>query len=179
MPKKFIAIGTGILNGKLVFINTSADKSIEDANGITFERALDFLFGLRDLKERNETTVFVCYAFSRDNEFIFSTMPNYLKDKLFKSEVVKRQLHVIESENETLDDILYTQSKETERYQIADFERNINKHSLAELHEVFYHGYNIKLVNGKSLILRKNGKVITFYDIYGFFKPAPLKKVAK
>ncbi len=92
--KTFISISTEIIDNKLVYINTSAGASLFNENGITFNDAIDFLFSLRNTREnRKAGTVFVCYGFSRDNEFIFSSMTKDLKDKLFQAYNVKHELN--------------------------------------------------------------------------------------
>lgn len=175
-PKRFIAIGTGIADNRLVYLSTSDGTALYNDSGIDFKTAIAWLFDLIHLRRPDFTTVFVCYAFSRDNEFIFATMPQHLKDRLFQSEPIKKQRVQLELENEGLDELLYMR-KTVDKDEIA-FDRTVNAHALADLVEVEIDGYNIKLANGKSLIIRKGGKVITIYDIFGFFKPAPLEKVA-
>lgn len=178
-PKHFIAISTESQNGKLVLINTSCGESLLNLDGITFDKAIDFLFSLIKYRHEDRTTVFVCYQFARDNEFIFATMPRHLKDKLFQSAPVAKQISELELESEALHDTLYEKQFLDPEFQRADFERLVNYYALRDLIEVKHNGYEIKLANGKSLIIRGRGKVITFYDIFGFFKPKSLKEAVK
>jgi hypothetical protein len=174
--KHFVAIITETIDNRLVKITTSAGESIGNENGIDFLTAVDFLFALR-LKSihRKNKTVFVSYGFTRDNEFIFSTMTKELKDKLFQSYDVKQKLNRIEFENEKLDEIYYQKLHnerlmDTQEFEQVDFERYVNFLAEKELIEVKAGGYDISLANGKRLTVRKNKKSISIYDIYGFFK---------
>lgn len=178
-PKRFIAISTETLSDKLVLINTSCGRALFNENGIGFDAAIEFLFNLIYERRSDSTTVFVCYAFSRDNEFIFSTMPSYLKDKLFRSQAVQKKVDEIELENECLDDVIFSKEAFDGEHDKAEFEKFVNHFALRDLLEVKHKSYDIKLVNGKSLIISRYGKTITFYDIFGFFKPLTLRKSIK
>lgn len=177
--KTFIAISSETENRQLVYLTTNGYGDLYQPDGITYGAALDFLFGLVHKRKRRSGVVFVCYAFSRDNEFIFSTLPSFLKDKLFQSHRVKKRIDEIENNNEALDEILYSADKMTDDYQCADFEKYINGLALKELCEVTVNGYHVKLINGKSLTIRKYGKAITIYDIHGFFKPKSLRETVR
>lgn len=158
---------------------TNGFGNLYDPGGIDFERAIQFLFNLVHQRKRRSGITFVCYAFSRDNEFIFSTMPRDLKDKLFQASSIKKQITELETENETLDEILYSANEMTDDFQRADFDRHVNGLTLKELHEVAFNGFHIHLINGKVLTIRKGKKSISIYDIFGFFKPKSLRATVK
>lgn len=175
--KTFIAISSESFDGKLVLLNTSAGESLFNENGIHVREALDFLFSL--IKHRKKTgVVFVCYAFSRDNEFIFSTLPSDLKDKLFQSERIKNKIENLALDTESVEDVYYSAELDSQEYEQADFERYVNHLSLTELKEVEYEDYKISLVNGKILTINCDGKSLSIYDIFGFFKPKGLGETA-
>jgi hypothetical protein len=168
-PKNFIAVSSVIYQNKLVMLNTSCGRSIYNEHGIDFQSAIDFLFSLRSLNHNKGGNVFVCYAFSRDNEFLFSQLPSDIKDKLFQAFVIQKQVADIETEQESLDNDFYRVDNESQEYQEIDFSRYVNKLALKELITVKYAGYDITLANGKRLVIRKGGKQFTLYDVYGFF----------
>lgn len=167
--KTFIAISSEIYNNKLVLLNTSCGLSIANQDGLTAQESLDFLFNLIHKRDNQKGVVFINYAFSRDNEFIFSLLPDTLKDKLFQSQSIKKQLAEIEQEQEDNDDKYYT-ILDSEYRELLDFEKYVNKLSKEELLDVQFLGYNLTLVNGKFLTIRKNKKSITIYDCFGFFR---------
>jgi len=178
--KTFVAISTEIYNDKLILVNTSCGLSLFNESGLEFGDVIEFLFNLKKQRlNRKEKVVFVCFGFSRDNEFIFSGMSKNSKDKLFQSHIVKKELHYLESEQERLDEIFYNADKETQDFEQADFDRYVNKLAQIELLEVKHKDYKIDLANGKRLTVRKNKEAINIYDIYGFFKPSSLRKTAK
>lgn len=177
--KTFIAIGSETLNGKPVYLYATCGHALADANGISCERALEFLFSLHHQRKNKSGVVFVTYAFSRDNEFIFSTMPKNLRDKLFQSTTVKREMDRLEFELEQIEDDYYSFNKDTQEFELADFELYVNRLALDELTEIKYAGFEISLANGKMLTVRKNKKSITIYDIFGFFKPQSLRVSVK
>jgi hypothetical protein len=169
-PKRFISISTESLNGKLVLINTSIpDKYLLDENGIDAERAIEFLFSLVWERSPKETTVFVTYDFRRDNEFIFSTLPASLRDKVFESDQIAKRKDELENENENFDAILFGSDRDSQEYEQADFFKHVNRFMLRDLSEVTVNGYQIKLCNGKFLSIRRGSRIITFYDISSFF----------
>lgn len=174
MKKNFIGIETVIADNKLVAITLSDGGGVFCETGISSLTAIEFLFNLvhkrKDDKYIKEGVVFVCYAFSRSNEFIFSGLPPSLRDKVFQSYQIRHKIDEIETEQENIDEILYSVPKDSQEYEQASFERHVNKHALTELTEVKYEGYKLSLLNGKSLTIRKGGKAISIYDIYGFFK---------
>lgn len=174
--KHFIAIGSEVLNGQLVHLTATCGKSLTDVSGIDYKRATEFLFSLIHERKNRSGVVFVTYAFSRDNEFIFSTMPNNLKDKLFISHKVKHEINELEFELEAIEDDYYKFPMDSDEFQLADFEKHVNTHALNELTDVEFDKYHLKLANGKFLTITKGGKSITIYDIYGFFKPASLRE---
>lgn len=173
-PKKFIAITTQTLNNQLAYIATSCGKSLFNENGITFDKAIEFLFELIHEKDSGFTTVFVNYAFARDNEFIFATMPRDFKDRLFQSENIQKRVTELELENEDLEGRLYDGSNQNDKVEAALFQ-SVNRMVLKGLVEVEYNDYFIRLINGKMLTVRHGGKAITFYDVYGFFNK-PLRE---
>lgn len=174
--KQFVAITTETLDNKLVLIQTSGGDSLSNENGIDFLQAIEFLFNLRFKQSNRKTkTVFVSYGFSRDNEFIFSTMSDTLKDKLFQSYNVKTALNRIAFENEKLDELFYKTARDTQEFEQIDFDRYVNFLAEKDLIEVKINGFNISLANGKRLTIRKNKKSISIYDIYGFFKSDNLR----
>lgn len=178
--KNFVAISTETYKDKLVLVNTSCGLSLFNENGLEYSEIIEFLFSLKKVRlNRKEKTVFVCFGFSRDNEFIFSAMNDETKDKLFQSHIVKKELHYLETEQERIDEVFYNADKESQDYQAADFEKYVNKLSQIELLEVKHKDYILDLASGKRLTIRKNKEAINIYDIYGFFKPNSLRKVAK
>lgn len=169
--KQFVAISTEIYDGKLVLINTSVDgKFLRSDDGITYKQAIDFLFSLNSLRKRTAGVVFVCYAFSADNEFIFSTLPASERDKLFQSHQVKQTLAELENEQENIEEQFYNAENDTQNFEQLDFERYVNKIVLSDLKVVYTDGYKIELANGKRLTITKNRKSFVLYDIYGFFQ---------
>jgi hypothetical protein len=169
-PKRFISVSTESFNGKLVLINTSIpDKYLLDENGIDAERAIEFLFSLVWERSPKETTVFVTYDFRRDNEFIFSTLPASLRDKVFESDQIAKRKDELETENENFDAILFGSDRDSQEYEQADFFKHVNRFMLRDLSEVTVNGYQIKLCNGKFLSIRRGSRIITFYDISSFF----------
>lgn len=169
-PKRFISVSTESLNGKLVLINTSIpDKYLLDENGIDAERAIEFLFSLVWERSPKETTVFVTYDFRRDNEFIFSTLPASLRDKVFESDQIAKRKDELETENENFDAILFGSDRDSQEYEQADFFKHVNRCMLRDLSEVTVNGYEVKLCNGKFLSIRRGSRIITFYDISSFF----------
>lgn len=190
--KQFIAISTETLDNKLVYINTSSGEALHNENGIDFESAIEFLFNLIYKREhRKQKTVFISYGFTRDNEFIFSTMSKEMKDKLFQSHIVKHKLNKLEFEQEKLDEQYFKYrlkdsidgwfvrpdltDDEKDELELADFNKYVNYLAQQELIEVKFNGFNISLANGKRLTIRKNNKSISIYDIYGFFKSDSLR----
>lgn len=174
--KQFIAITTRIQNNKTVLIVTSKGFSIYNPDGIPFDTALEFLFDLRNLKDKH--TVFCSYASSLDYEFLFSSLPVDIKDKLFQSYKVKRQLNNLNYEQETLQDVFYNPDTDVQVKEETDFNLYVNKLAISELLNVDYKGYKIKLINGKLLTITRNKKSITIYDVYGFFRK-PLYEMVK
>jgi len=172
--KSFVAVSTEIINDKLVLINTSTGNFLFDENGIKFDKAIEFLFSLRQ-----EKTVFVSYGFSKDSEFIFSTMPKELKDKLFQSHNIKTQINKIDFEQEKIDELFFNTAKNTQEFEQLDFEKYVNFISRQELLEVKSGDYRITLASGKRLTIHKGKKSISIYDIFGFFKPKNLTTSCK
>lgn len=170
MSKEFIAITSAIKNNKLVLLNTSIDsKFLSNPNGISFNDALDFLYSLMSLKKRKSGVVFVCYAFSRDNEFLFSTLSDLDKDRLFQSYDIKNKVDELEEEKENLDADYYLLKKQNKDIAQVEFERFVNYLATCELTEVLASGYKIQLTNGKKLTITKNKKSFVMYDVFGFF----------
>lgn len=175
-PKRFISVSTESLNGKLVLINTSIpDKYLLDENGIDAERTIEFLFSLVWERSAKETTVFVTYDFKRDNEFIFSTLPASLRDKVFESDQIAKRKDELETENENFDSVLFGSDQDSQEFQQADFFKHVNRLMLRDLSEVTVNGYQVKLANGKFLSIRRGSRVITFYDISSFFTAKTLQ----
>lgn len=166
--KSFIAITSQIENGKLTVLHTSRGETLTNVDGITFSQAVNFLFAQRHVQKKNE--VFVCYAFQSDNEYIFSQLPASLKDKLFQSHEIRNKIEDIEIEIDELDYQLYNVDKDSQEFQLFDFERYVNKLSLKELIDVTYEGFQIRLINGKILTIAQGGKKFILYDVYGFFR---------
>lgn len=180
MAKTFISITSEIYKGKLVYLKASSGDALSIANGITFDKAIEFLFSLLKYRKRKSGVVFVCYGFSRDNEFIFSTMSKENRNKLFQSHTVTKQLDALAEENEDFDDVLYNSKlKDSQDYEQADFGKYVNTLAIKELLEVKHGDYKISLANGKKLTISKGGKSLTLYDIYSFFKPTSLRSAVK
>lgn len=159
-----------------MYLTTSTGDSLTDINGIDHIQAIDFLFNLRHKRKRKSGIVFVCYAFQRDNEFIFSTLSREVKDKLFLAYRVKKEIDKLEFELEAIDDDYFKFDLDTQDFEFADFEKHVNMLAIQELKEVIIDDYKIELVNGKFLNITKAKKSITIYDIYGFFKPHTLRE---
>lgn len=174
--KTFIAITSEVYQEKTVHLCTSQGESITDQNGIDCKAALDFLFSLVHKRKRAGGVVFVTYAFARDNEFIFSTLPKELRDKLFVSYKIKKEINELEFEIENIQEDYYKYALNSDEFQLADFELYVNKTALNELTEIEYKGYKLELANGKLLTIKRNKKSITIYDIFGFFKPSSLRQ---
>lgn len=175
--KTFIAISSLIYQNKLVYLTTSTGENLFCENGISTFDAIKFLHSLYRKRTHKSNLVFICYAVSRDNEFAFSLLPNELKDKLFQSRIIKEQLkelEYIQQENKAE----FYKTKDEARKDYLDFDIYTNDLSIKELETVDYYGFNLTLVNGKFLTIRKNKKSITIYDVYGFFRK-PLYDAAK
>jgi len=175
MSKLFIAITTRIVNNKLVLVTTNKGYSVYNENGLTFDAVIDFLYELRKLKTAN--TVFAFYAFSLDNEFIFSSLSKETKDKLFQSSGYRKQLAELEKETLDLQAEFYSKAIEADRKEVIDFDLYVNKLAKIDLNEIKHRNYKIKLINGKFLTITKNKRSITFYDIYGFFRKPLIETV--
>lgn len=174
--KTFIAITSEVHKDKCVHLCTSQGESITNENGLSVIDCLDFLYNLIHKRKRSGGIVFVTYAFARDNEFIFSTLPKELRDKLFVSYKVKKEINELEFEIENLQEDYYHYDLESDEFQLADFELHVNRTALEELREVKYKDYFLEMANGKYLTIKKNKKSITIYDIFGFFKPHSLRE---
>jgi hypothetical protein len=174
--KKFVAIAAQIYRNKLVAVSASNGRSLSNVDGLTFEAITDFLFDLRHKKQKDE--VFICYAFQTENEFLFSQLPDSLKDKLFQSHSVREKIDDLNNEIDEQDYQLFNLDKTDENYELFDFERYVNRLSLKELVDVNYNGYDIRLISGKLLTLNKGGKRFILFDVYGFFR-TPLQKAVK
>lgn len=178
IQKTFTAITSQIYNGKLVLLMASDGRAVYNESGVDFDCAMDFLFKLRYQTKAAKGNVFVTYAFSRDNEFMFSGLPAPLKDKLFRSYAIRRQVNVLETEQEELDHVFFSALPDTQEYQEADFFRHVNFLALKELNDIEHNGYKLQLANGKRLVIRKGTKQIVIYDIFGFFN-RPLRQAVK
>lgn len=170
MQKDFIAINSVIHNSKLIALVASNGFSVYDAAGLDSLQCIEWLFNLVHLRKRKGGVVFVCYGFQRSNEFIFSTLPSGLRDKLFQSFHIRNKIDSLEIERELLDEQFYAAPKDTQDFERSNFERHVINHSLNELRDIQYAGFKIELINGKVLTIRKNGKAVSIYDIVGFFK---------
>lgn len=173
--KTFIAITSEVYNDKTVHICASSGESITDENGISVDAALEWFYSLRHKRKRKGGVVFVCYGFARDNEFIFSTLPKDLRDKLFRSYRVKKEINELEYEIENILEDYYQYPIGSDEFQLADFELHCDALALRELTEVDHNGYHLELANGKFFTVAKNKKSLTIYDIFGFFKPDSLR----
>jgi hypothetical protein len=167
--KKFVAVSSLIYKQKLVYLTTSTGESLFNENGIVSLSAIDFLFNLHHKRDNKANIVFICYAFSRDNEFIFSGLPDELKDKLFQSRKYQDTLEQLEYEQEQIKLERYI-SKDINRLQFLDFSEYVNDSFLRDFQNVRYSNFNLTLVNGKFLTVRAGKKSITIYDVYGFFR---------
>ena len=174
MSKEFIAVSSIIQNNKLTYLCNSKGKAIYSENGLSFETAIDFLFDLIHYRNKSNT-VFISYHFAQTYEYLFASLSDAIKDKLFKSEFVKRKLKDIETDNEQINATYYQAKKDSQDFELADFERFVNQLRLQELLEVKIGDYQLQLIQGKVLTIRKNKKSISIYDGYGFFKPKALK----
>jgi len=174
--KTFVAITSGIYDNKLIYLTTSNGTSLFNEDGITSKQALEFLHNLVHLRDNKTGVVFVCYAFARDNEFLFSDLSTSLKDKLFIAYPIKQHIETVESELERLDELFYHVDADSEDYQQLQFERSVNHLFLQELTEVKYEGFKIELRNGKILTINYKGRSLNLYDIFGFFKPNSLRQ---
>jgi hypothetical protein len=166
--KTFIAVSSLIYKNKLVCLTTSKGVCLFNENGISSLQAVEFLHGLHRERKNKSNVVFICYAFSRDNEFIFSQLKAELKDKLFQSVAIKNQKETLELERESINQEYY-QSKDKEQQDLLEFEFYVNTLNLKELETIEYYDYKLTLANGKFLTIRKGNKSITIYDVYKFF----------
>jgi len=176
--KTFTAITSQILNGKLVLLYASDGRKLYKEQGIDFSTGVEFLFKLRYQAKADKGNVFVSYAFARDIEFLFAGLPNDIKDRLFKSYSIRRQINELENEQEHFDHIYFSALPDSQEYEQADFFRHINYLALQELNTVEYQGYRLQLANGKRLVIRKGSKQIVIFDIFGFFN-RPLRQAVK
>lgn len=170
MQKDFIALTSVIHENKLIGLLASSGQALTDETGLDSDRCIEWLYNLVHLRKRASGVIFVCYGFNKTNEFIFSTLPSGLRDKLFESHTIREQVDHLELERESIDETFFYADRETQDFEQADFERHVIGHSLNELKEVKYNGYHIELINGKVLTLRKGGKAVSIHDISGFFK---------
>lgn len=180
MPDKtFIAIVTEILDKRLVHIATSSGETLSNENGIDYLDAIAFLHGLVHKRKRNGGIVFVNYNSFKSNEYIFATASRSIKDKLFQSHRIRKEIDELEYEQELITEDYFRSAPGSQEFEQADFELYVNQLALHDLVEVDIDGYNLKLINGKSLTIRKAKKSITIYDIAGFFKPDSLYRSVK
>lgn len=181
MPKNFIALTSEIYKDKLILLNTSAGKQLFDPNGISTDAAIEFLWNLKYLK-KGANTVFICYAFSRDNEFIFSGLPKHLKDKLFQNFRVRNELELLNEQKERCENDIYQKGKISKSIRdISNLRERINvlNKEIQLLKSVYHNGCKISLANGKLLTLNKNETSFSIYDIVGFFNKLPLYEAVK
>lgn len=166
--KIFVGIAAKIENGKVSEIVTSDGRAIRSSDGIIAADYLDFLFDLRGTARDN--TIFVSYGFSQVNEFLFAEMVSEIKDKLFQSSTIKKEVNQIETDLEACYFDLEQFTSDTLEYELADFERYVNELALAERGEISYNGYKIVLRNGRSISITKDKKRIVVFDCFGFFE---------
>lgn len=176
IKKSFIAISSVIDKNKLKYLCASSGESLYLENGIKFDKAIEFLFDLIKHRNKKQGIIFVCYAFARDNEFIFSTMPAYLRHRLFQSRITRNEIEPLKAELEQTDDVFYNAKADSQTREQANFDRYVLKHAISEALEVQYKEYKITLRQGKILTITRKGKSISFYDIYGFFKKQTLRQ---
>lgn len=192
MTKNFIALTSEIYKDKLILLNTSAGKQLFDPNGINTDAAIEFLWNLKYLK-KGPNTVFICYAFSRDNEFIFSGLPKHLKDKLFQSFRIRNERELLEAKVEQLENEFYdnnriprqrsrgsegTSKSGDTKQAILDSLKSIRQ-DIKRLTATHYADFKLSLANGKLLTLNKNETSFSIYDIVGFFNKLPLYEAVK
>lgn len=173
-PRRFIAIASVVRTNKLVALVTSNGYQVSNPNGVTTLDGLKFLHSLKQFKRNYK---FVSYAFSRDNEFLFQSLPNDIKDRLFRSHVVRNGIEELEYENGHLADILDRSADENERTK-ARFELAINKTVLKDLQQVTHKGYTVSLANSRWLTIKYRSESVKIFDIIGFFRK-PLYEVIK
>lgn len=174
--KHFIAVSSEVYKNRLVLLNTSEDRHLISHGGMSTLEVLDWLMKLAYVKRKGKSVTFICYAFSRDNEFLFSGLPTALKNRLFENFEIRTQLASLDHENEQLTNTFYTGDKDAKAE--AKLGLDINKLVEQELKEVIYKGYKISLANGKRLTIRKGKHSVTIYDIYYFYRK-PLRAVVK
>lgn len=177
MQKSFIAISSLVHNQKTVYLTNGIDTPLFNENGLTVLEMIEFLHNLHRKRKHKSGIVFVCYAFSRDFEFIFSELSPALKNKLFQTRKVREDIEKLEFENDELQARIFQTKNENEK-ELLDFEKYTNSLALQELKEVEYKGYYLTLANGKFLTIRKGTKSITIFDVYGFFRK-PIYDAAK
>lgn len=163
-----------IRDNKLVALVTSNGYQLSNPDGITTLDGLKFLHSLRRFKRTHK---FVSYAFSRDNEFLFQSLPNDIKDRLFRSHLVRNGIEELEYENGHLADILDRSADEDERTK-ARFELAINATVLKDLQRVTHKGYSVSLANGRWLLVKHRTESVKIFDIIGFFRK-PLYEIVK
>jgi hypothetical protein len=166
--KKFTGISSIIYNDKLISLITSSGYVVTNTKGLAFDEVIDFFYDLRVKKESNE--IFVCYAFQRDNEFIFSSLPDDVKDRLFQSFKVRQKVTELEDEIEEQESRYFNSLRDTVEFSQLEFDKYVNEVALKDLIEVRHNGYDIKLINGKLLTIAKKRKRFILYDVYGFFQ---------
>lgn len=165
--KNFIAITSAVDAGKTVMLVASNGRSIRNAQGITFEQAMQFFFELRNTTQR---AVFICYAFTRDLEFLFQSLSSDAKDKLFQSHRVRKQIDIFQYDLEQIESDLYRVEKDTQEFEQLDFERYVSQLALRDLSEVNHNGYALKIQGGKRLIITHEKRDFSLYDVFGFFR---------
>lgn len=175
--KIFTALTTTIKNDKVIAITASNGASISNSKGLSLDRILDWFFELRCKKDSDE--VFICYASQSDNEYIFSSLPSLLKDKLFQSYSFRKERGQMEQELEDLDYQFFQTQKDSQEFQELDFERYVEKLALKELNEIKYNDYTLYLINGKILTVTKNKIKFILYDVYGFFRTTLSEAIEK
>lgn len=176
--KTFIGISSLIFQSKLVYLTTSTGECLFNIDGVSSLQVIDFLYALHHKRDHQNNIVFVCYAFSRDNEFAFSLLTPELKDKLFQSRNVTEKIKKLESE-QIENKIKSDKTLDVSTIEYLDFERYVNELSIKELQTITYQGYKLQLVNSKFLTIGKpKQKSITIYDVFGFFRTS-IEKASK
>lgn len=174
--KLFTAIVMEVYNDSLVMVGTSRGDSVFNKNGLSFDDVIDFFIVLA--KRRQPDEVFICFASQSDNEFLFSTLPNDIKDKIFKSYKIRVLEDDLQDELSELDFQFATARTVDEKAEFY-FGKCVNRLSLDDLADVKHRDYKIRLINGKFLSIKKS-KHFSFvmYDVFGFFRQS-LYKSAK
>lgn len=168
MTKNFISIVGKVVDNKLVLLYITDTNYLYNANGISTDNAIKFLWLASYYATKGR--YLVSFAFQIENEFIFRELSKYNKDRLFQVNYLKQRAYEIREEMDTYQYELSLRSTSAEDIKWLKFALGISKTLLADLMNVNYNHYNLRLINGKLTIIEKDEITSTIYDVYGFFR---------